>query len=111
MYQQHMLLKLRKPISKYTLNKYNVHWVSSFKHLKLPISTKIPITIWQIVYIIDKFDYTSYAEYLKITKIYENFLNTKMFCNKTILGRYFTSYLHLPKVLSGHLNITMYLSY
>ena len=24
---------------------------SSFKHLKLPISLKIPVTIWQIVYI------------------------------------------------------------
>ena len=31
-----------KPILKYTLNKY---------HLKLPISIKIPVTIWQIVYI------------------------------------------------------------
>ena len=50
-YQQHMLLKLRKPILKYTLNKYHVHWLSSFKHLKLPISIKIPETIWQIVYI------------------------------------------------------------
>ena len=36
MYQQHMLLKLRKPILKYTLNKYHVLWLSSFKHLKLP---------------------------------------------------------------------------
>ena len=50
-YQQHMLLKLRKPILKYTLNKYPVHWLSSFKHLKLPISIKIPVTISQIVYI------------------------------------------------------------
>ena len=41
MYQQHMLLKLRKPILKYTLNKYHVHWLSSFKHLNLPISIKI----------------------------------------------------------------------
>ena len=49
MYQQHMLLKLRKPILKYTLNKYHVHWLSSFKHLKLPISIKIPVTIWQIL--------------------------------------------------------------
>ena len=61
MYQQHMLLKLRKPILKYTLNKYHVHWLSSFKHLKLPISIKIPVTLWQIVYIymtaiITKFD-------------------------------------------------------
>ena len=44
MYQQYMLLKLRKPILKYTLNKYRVHWLSSFKNLKLPIS-KIPVTI------------------------------------------------------------------
>ena len=51
MYQQHMLLKLRKLILKYTLNKYHVHWLSSFQHLKPPISIKIPVTIWQIVYI------------------------------------------------------------
>ena len=51
LYQQHMLLKLRKPILKYTLNKYHAHWLSSFKHLKLPISIKIPVTVWQIVYI------------------------------------------------------------
>ena len=50
-YQQHMLLKLRKPILKYTLNKYWVHWLSSIKHLNLPISIKIPVTLWQIVYI------------------------------------------------------------
>ena len=48
---QHMLLKLRKSILKYTLNKYHVHWLSSFKHLKLPVSIKVPVTIWQIVYI------------------------------------------------------------
>ena len=51
MYQQHTLLKLWKAILKYTLNKYHVHWLSSFKHLNLPISIKIPVTIWQIVYI------------------------------------------------------------
>ena len=28
MYEQHMILKLRKPILKYTLNKYHVHWLS-----------------------------------------------------------------------------------
>ena len=50
-YQQHMLLKLRKPILKYTLSKYHVHWLSSFKHLKQPISIKIPVNIWQILYI------------------------------------------------------------
>ena len=40
-----MLLKLRKPILKYTLNKYHVHWLFSFKQLNLPISIKIPVTI------------------------------------------------------------------
>ena len=29
----------------YTLNRYHVHWLSSFKYLKLPISIKIPVTI------------------------------------------------------------------
>ena len=46
-----MLLKLRKPVLKYTLNKYYVNWLSSLKHLKLPISIEIPVTKWQIVYI------------------------------------------------------------
>ena len=46
-----MLLNLRKPILKYTVNKYHIHWLSSLKHLKLPISIKIPVTIWQIVHI------------------------------------------------------------
>ena len=62
MYQQHMLLKFRKPILKYTLNKYHVHWLFSFKYLKLPISIKI----WQIVCIYmtaisPKFDFVNYA--------------------------------------------------
>ena len=35
----------------YTLNKYHVHWLSSLKHPKLPISIKIPVTLLQIVYI------------------------------------------------------------
>ena len=51
MYHQHLLLKLRKPIWKYTLNKYHVHWLSSFKYLKLSISIKIHVTTWKIVYI------------------------------------------------------------
>ena len=46
-----MLLKLGKPILKYTLNKYHVHWLSSSKHLNLPISIKIPVIIRSIVYI------------------------------------------------------------
>ena len=33
------------------INKNHVHWLSSFKHLKLPISIKIPVTMLQIVYI------------------------------------------------------------
>ena len=50
MYQQHMLLKIRK------LN-LNLHLIpvscpiafASFKHLKLPVSIIIPVTIPQIV--------------------------------------------------------------
>ena len=66
MYQQHMLLKLKKPILKYTQYKYHVHWLSSFKHLKLPISIKIPVTLWQnCLYLQDsyitKFDFMSYV--------------------------------------------------
>ena len=64
MYQQQMLLKLRKPILKYTLNKYHVHWFSSFKHLKLPISIKMSVTIWQIYLhdtYITKFDFMNNA--------------------------------------------------
>ena len=50
-YQQHMLLKLRKPILKYTLNKYHFHCLSSFKHLKLPkylLYGKLFILTWQL---------------------------------------------------------------
>ena len=67
MYQQNMLLKLWKLILKYTPNKYHVHWLSSSKHLKLPINIKIPVTIGQIVYIymaaiyIINFDFLNYA--------------------------------------------------
>ena len=64
MYQQLLLLKLRKPILKYTLNKYHVHWLSSFKHLKLPIST-FCINMTNCLYLHDsnitKFDFISYA--------------------------------------------------
>ena len=63
MYQQHMLVKLRKPILKYTLNKYHVHWLSSFKHLKLRISIKIHMV--NCLYLHDscitKFDFMNYA--------------------------------------------------
>ena len=43
-----MLLKLRKPILKYTLNKSQALWLSSFKHLKLSISIEILVTkhVW-----------------------------------------------------------------
>ena len=63
MYQQHMLLKLRKPILKYTLN---IGFLSSLKHLKLQISIKIPVTIWlNCLYLhgshITKFDFMNYA--------------------------------------------------
>ena len=58
MYQQHMLLKLRKPILKYKQKQVSscpLAFMSIgfplLKHLKLPISIKIPVTIWQIVYI------------------------------------------------------------
>ena len=66
MYQQHMLLKLRKPILKYSLNKYHVHWLTSFKHLELPISINIPATIMaNCLYLHDsyitKFDFMNYA--------------------------------------------------
>ena len=56
-----MLLKLRKPILKYTLNKYHIHWFSSFKHLKLPISIKIPVTIYLHDSYITNFEFMSYA--------------------------------------------------
>ena len=66
MYQQHMLLKLRKPFLKYTLNKYRVHLISSFKHLKLPLSIKIPVTTMaNYLYLRDsyttKYDFKNYA--------------------------------------------------
>ena len=48
-----MLLKIRKKtIWKFTFSKYHVHCLYlSFKHPKLPISIKIPVTLLQIVYI------------------------------------------------------------
>ena len=63
MYQQHTLLKLRKPILKSTLNKYHVHWLSSFKHLKLPISIQILVTIDGKLFIFTwkQFDFVNYA--------------------------------------------------
>ena len=69
MYQQHLLLKIRKPVLKYTLNKYHVPWLSSFKHLGLPISIKLPgsLTCYlaNCLYLNDsyitKFDFLNYA--------------------------------------------------
>ena len=61
MYQHRMLLKLRKPILKYTLNKYHVHWLSSFNHLKLSISIEIPVTIYLHDSYITKLDFLNYA--------------------------------------------------
>ena len=83
MYQQHMLLKLRKPILKYTLNKYHVHWVSSFKHLKLQISIKIPVTIIaNCLYLHDsyvtKLDFVNYAfANLVVAWLYYLFFSTR----------------------------------
>ena len=62
-----MLLKLKKPILKYTLNEYHVLWRSSFKHLNLPISIEIiPVTFMvNCLYLHDsfitKFDFMNYA--------------------------------------------------
>ena len=61
MYQRHMLLKLRKPVLKFTLNKYHVHLLSSFKNLMLPISIKIPVTIYLHDSYMTKFDFMNYA--------------------------------------------------
>ena len=61
MYEQRMLLKLRKPILKYTLNNYHVHWLSSFKHLKLPISIKMANCLYLHDIYITKFDFVNYA--------------------------------------------------
>ena len=65
MYQQHLLLKLRKPILKYTLNKYHVHWLSSFKNLKLPISINTCHYMANCLFLHDssitKFDFMNYA--------------------------------------------------
>ena len=61
MYEQHMILKISKLMLNYTLNKYHVHWLSSFKHFKLPISIKIPVTICLHDSYITKFNFMNYA--------------------------------------------------
>ena len=58
--------EIKESILKYTLNKYHVHWLSSFKHLKLPISIKIPVTMSaNCLYLHDsyitKYDFVNYA--------------------------------------------------
>ena len=52
MYQQHMLLKVRKTLLKCTFipSAMPISF-ASFKHLELPISIKISVNILQIVYI------------------------------------------------------------
>ena len=50
LYQQLILMNLMKLILTYTLNKYPVHWLSSFKHLKLTISIKIPHKMASCIY-------------------------------------------------------------
>ena len=52
MYLQHMLLKIRKKTFwKFTFSMFMSIVFSSFKHPKLPISIKIPVTLLQIVHI------------------------------------------------------------
>ena len=61
MYLQHMLLKLRSPILKCTLNKYHVHWLSSLKHLKQQNSIKMTNCLYLHGSYITKFDFMNYA--------------------------------------------------
>ena len=62
MYQQHILLKLRKPILKYTLNKYHVHWLSSQTANQYPNTCHY---MANCLYLHDtyitKYDFTNYA--------------------------------------------------
>ena len=51
MYLQHMLLEIRKLNLNLNLNPVACPLFLSLKHLKLPISIIIPVTIPQIVYI------------------------------------------------------------
>ena len=52
MYLQHIYLKIRKTILKFTFIPSTMSIVfESIKHLKLQISIEIPVTILQIVYI------------------------------------------------------------
>ena len=53
--------EIRKPVLKSTLNKYHVHWLSSFKHLKLPISIKMAKCLSLHYSYISKFDFMNYV--------------------------------------------------
>ena len=48
--------EIKKPILKYILNKYHVHWLSSFNHLKLSISIEIANCLYLHDSYITKFD-------------------------------------------------------
>ena len=61
MYQQNMLMKLIKPILKYTLYKYHVHWLSSFKSSQTANQYKIPACLYLHDSYIIKFDFMNYA--------------------------------------------------
>ena len=43
--------EIKETYMKYTLTSIMSIGFASFKHLKLPISTKIPVSIWRIVHI------------------------------------------------------------
>ena len=74
MYQQHMLLKLRKHILKYTLNCSIMSiGFASFKHLNLPISTKIANCLYLHGSFFTKFDFMNYAfAKLLLAQLYYN---------------------------------------
>ena len=66
MYQQHMLLKLRKPILKYTLNKYHVHGfpllnISNCQSVLKNLSIYIANCLYLHDSYIAKFDFMNYA--------------------------------------------------
>ena len=48
-----LLSQLTKPILKYTLNKYHVHWLFSFKHLKLFIYLRNKETQQSFLFIVN----------------------------------------------------------
>ena len=54
------LPKLRTPILNIHLNKYQVHWLSSFKHIKLPICINMANCLNLHISYITKFDFMNY---------------------------------------------------